>query len=87
MEKQVKVGGITRANNWMVIQTFIAPSGATVSYVLEGQSKEVAESWLKLTRNTEGLAEYNEQQGGLLSSVVVFEKTRDGYIQRGRVDL
>ena len=83
-----KVGGITRANTlpYMVTQSFIYPNGSVKDYVMENQPEEDAKSWLSLTKDNPELDTYCKEYGGLLTSVVVFRKTRGGYEQIGRVD-
>ena len=85
--KPAKVGGITIARDWMVVLAFIEPTGHVESYVMENKTERDAEWYLDLPNDPERLAKYNHEYGGLLSTVVTFEKTRGGYIQRGRVDL
>ena len=81
-----KVGGITIVRDWMVVLVFIEPAGNVESYVMENKTEQDAEWYLELSHDPERVATYNHEYGGLLSTVVTFEKTSVGYVQRGRVE-
>ncbi len=79
--KVKKVGGITRANNFMVVQT-IHEAHDDVSYVEEGLTEKAAKELLSLTPEEATL--YAEDIG-VLCKVSVFEKNGRGeYIEVGR---
>lgn len=76
-----KVGGITRANNFMVVQT-IHEAHDDVSYVEEGLTEKAAKELLSLTPEE---ATLYAADIGILCKVSVFEKNNRGeYIEVGR---
>ena len=76
--EDVKVSGITRAKNFMVVK-IIHEAHDDVSYVEEGLTEKAAKEWLSLTPEQATL--YAEDIG-ILCKVSVFEKNdRGDYIE------